>query len=95
MKNNSEFLDPQEAASVLSETQKLLVEFDETQDQRLVPQIQQMKDRCLKALETFSKASPGEYESREKLEQLRAMENGLSIGAIETMKEIIGLGRLL
>jgi 3-deoxy-manno-octulosonate cytidylyltransferase (CMP-KDO synthetase) len=43
------------------------------------------------ALISFSKSSIGYYENIEKLEQLRMMENGIQIGAIETQKQLIGV----
>lgn len=43
------------------------------------------------ALVGFSNFNHGQYENIEKLEQLRALENGLTIGAIKTEKEFIGV----
>lgn len=44
-----------------------------------------------KSLESFGKYKQGYYEDIEKLEQLRALENGLSIGAIETTQTLFGV----
>jgi 3-deoxy-manno-octulosonate cytidylyltransferase (CMP-KDO synthetase) len=43
------------------------------------------------ALETFSRHPHGHYEEIEKLEQLRALEAGLHIGALETQKRFVGV----
>lgn len=43
------------------------------------------------ALEKFVKLDFGTYEQLEKLEQLRALENGLSIGAMKTNLNLIGV----
>jgi 3-deoxy-manno-octulosonate cytidylyltransferase (CMP-KDO synthetase) len=44
-----------------------------------------------KALSEFSKASVSRLEDLEKLEQLRAMEMGMSIGALETKSTVMGV----
>jgi len=43
------------------------------------------------ALHKFSTWPPSYYEKHERLEQLRALENGLSIGAVETNKQMFGI----
>ncbi len=43
------------------------------------------------ALEAFQKLSMSYYESLEKLEQLRALENGLTIGAVATSLNLVGV----
>jgi len=43
------------------------------------------------ALEQFSKLPPSELEQHEKLEQLRFLENGISIHAVETSQDTIGV----
>lgn len=45
----------------------------------------------VKSLERFVKLNAGQYEDIEKLEQLRALENGMTIGAQELDVEIIGV----
>lgn len=45
----------------------------------------------VKALNDFVKFETGTFENLEKLEQLRALENGLTIGAIELDLELIGV----
>ena len=44
-----------------------------------------------RALELFSKSPRGECEQREQLEQLRALELGLGIGALELGKKLVGV----
>ncbi|MBC74946.1 MAG: 3-deoxy-manno-octulosonate cytidylyltransferase [Halobacteriovoraceae bacterium] len=44
-----------------------------------------------KALESFVSLEESRLEKAEKLEQLRALENGMSIGAIETNAQLIGV----
>jgi 3-deoxy-manno-octulosonate cytidylyltransferase (CMP-KDO synthetase) len=43
------------------------------------------------SLQAFVKLPMGVVEDLEKLEQLRALENGMSIGAIETSLKLIGV----
>lgn len=43
------------------------------------------------ALEKFLNLPPSQLEILERLEQLRALENGMTIGAVETTRELIGV----